>query len=489
MSAPFTGKPLVEIPLSTPDDVAAAYDAAREAQRGWATRPVRERARIIGRVHDLILDRQSDLADLIQVENGKARRDAFEEISDVALAARYAAARGPGMLRDRRRSGLIPGLTRAIEVRQPKGVVGVISPWNYPLTLAISDSLPAFVAGNAVVHKPDTRGALTALMAQSIAIEAGLPEGLWQMVIGDGPTIGGAVVEHADYVSFTGSTAVGRLIGRQTGERLIGASLELGGKNAMLVLDDADLARAAEGAVRACFSNSGQLCISMERIYVSEAVHAAFVQQFTERIAAMRVGAALDYTCDMGSLVSSSQLDKVSAHVEDAIDKGATVLAGGKPRPDLGPWFFEPTVLDGVRPGMLAADEETFGPVVAIYGVPDDDKAVELANATPYGLNSSVWTGDHRRGVAVAKRLRVGSVNINEGYISAWGSHDLPAGGMGASGIGRRHGAEGLLRYTEPQAIAVQRVRNVTPFGKMSYDTFARQMTASLKVLKRLGRG
>jgi succinate-semialdehyde dehydrogenase/glutarate-semialdehyde dehydrogenase len=486
--APFTGQPLIDLPLSTTDDVAVAYGAAREAQKAWATRPVRERARIIGRVHDLILDRQSDLADLIQVETGKARRDAFEEISDVALAARYSAVRGPHVLGDKRRAGLMPGLTKAIEVRQPKGVVGVISPWNYPLTLAISDSLPAFVAGNAVVHKPDTQAALTALMAQSVAVEAGLPEGLWQIVVGDGPTIGGAVVENADYVSFTGSTAVGRIVARQTGERLVGASLELGGKNAMIVLDDADLSRTTEGAVRACFSNSGQLCIAMERIYVAASVRDAFVEQFRDRIRALRLGASLDYTTDMGSLVSKAQLDKVTSHVEDAATKGATVVVGGKPRPDLGPWFFEPTVLDDVEPGMLACDEETFGPVVSVYTVADDHEAVERANATPYGLNGSVWTRNTRRGVAVAKRLRAGAVNVNEGYGAAWGSHDLPSGGMGASGVGRRHGAEGILRYTESQAVRTQRMLRLAPSLGMSDETYARVMTAGLRVLNKLGR-
>jgi succinate-semialdehyde dehydrogenase/glutarate-semialdehyde dehydrogenase len=488
VEAPFTGERLVDLPLSTPDDVAAAYQAARSAQHAWVARPLHERARIIGRVHDLVLDRQSELADLVQAETGKARKDAFEEVMDVALAARYAAARGPKLLRPRRRLGAIPGLTSALEVRHSKGVVGLISPWNYPLTLGISDSLPAFVAGNAVVHKPDTHVALTALRARSIAVEAGLPEGLWQIVVGDGPTIGGAVVQHADYVSFTGSTAVGRLIGKQTGERLVGASLELGGKNAMLVLDDADLDRTAEGAVRASFSNSGQLCIAMERIYVAEKIKDEFVAKFREQIEKLRLGASLDYTTDMGTLISKAQLDKVTQHVEDAAAKGAHVVVGGKPRPDLGPYFFEPTVLEGVEPGMLACEDETFGPVVSIYSVADDEEAIARANATAYGLNGSVWTRDTRRGVAVAKRLRAGAINVNEGYVAAWGSHDLPSGGMGASGLGRRHGEEGILRYTEPQAIAVQKLMGIKPVGRMTYDGFAKVMTGSLRTLKRLRR-
>ncbi|MFW6090267.1 MAG: succinic semialdehyde dehydrogenase [Actinomycetota bacterium] len=486
--APFTGEPLAEVPVSTADDVAAAYEAAREAQRVWAGRPVRERAQVVGRIHDRVLDRQSEIADLVQAESGKARRDAFEEIGDVALAARYAAVRGPRVLRDKRHAGLFPGLTQAIEVRHPKGVVGVVSPWNYPLTLAISDNLPAFVAGNAVVHKPDTQAILTALLARAVAVEAGLPAGLWQIVAGDGPTVGGAVIEHADYVSFTGSTAVGRQVGARAGERLVGASLELGGKNALVVLDDADVDRAAECAVRGCFANAGQLCIGIERIVVASSVRAEFTERFLDRVARLRVGPAFDYSTDMGSLVSRAQLDKVTEHVEDAVSKGATVLAGGKPRPDLGPWFFEPTVLTGVRPEMLAARDETFGPVVAIYEAGTDDEAVAIANDSPYGLNAGVCTGDVRRGVAVARRIRAGAVNVNEAYGAAWGSHHLPMGGMGASGLGRRHGEAGILRYTEPQGIAVQRLHGIAPPGRMGYDTFAKAMTGALRVMRRLRR-
>lgn len=486
--APFTGEPLAEVPVSTTDDVAAAYEAAREAQAAWAARPVGERAKVMGRIHDLVLDRQSEIADLVQAESGKARRDAFEEIGDVALAARHTGVRGPRVLRDRRHGGLFPGLTQAIELRHPKGVVGVVSPWNYPLTLAISDNLPAFVAGNAVVHKPDIQAVLTALLARAVAVEAGLPGGLWQIVTGDGPTVGGAVIERADYVSFTGSTAVGRQVGAQAGGRLVGASLELGGKNSLLVLDDADVDRAAECAVRGCFANTGQLCIGIERIVVASGIRAEFTERFLDRVARLRVGPAFDYSADMGSLMSQAQLDKVTEHVEDAVAKGATVLAGGNPRPDLGPWFFEPTVLSGVRPGMHAADDETFGPVVALYEATTDEEAVAIANGTPYGLNAGVCTGDARRGVAVARRIKAGAVNVNEAYGAAWGSHHLPMGGMGASGLGRRHGEAGILRYTEPQGIAVQRLHGITPPGRMGYDTFAKVMTGALRVMRRLGR-
>ncbi len=487
-AAPFTGETLVEIPVSAPDDVEAAFAAAREAQRHWAARPVVQRARVIGRIHDLVLDRQSLIADVIQAESGKARRDAFEEIADVALAARYTAVKGPRLLRDRARLGLIPGLTRSVEVRQPKGVVGIISPWNYPLTLAISDALPAFVAGNAVVHKPDLRATLSALLARSIAVEAGLPEALWQIVAGDGPTVGAEIVARADYVSFTGASSTGRVVAARLGDRLVESSLELGGKNPMIVLDDADIERAAEGAVRASFSNAGQLCMAKERIYVAERVRDEFVERFLARVAGLRLGAAFDYSVDVGSLVSQAQVDKVTAHIEDAVAKGARILAGGRARPDIGPYFFEPTVLDGVRPGMLVADEETFGPVVSIFTVRSDDEAVERANDSRFGLNASVWTRDTRRGLAIARRLRSGVVGVNDGYASAWGSHDLPIGGMKDSGLGRRHGRDGILRYTEAQAIAVQRIRGVAPLPHMTYAQFAELLTMSLRAMRWVGR-
>jgi succinate-semialdehyde dehydrogenase/glutarate-semialdehyde dehydrogenase len=226
----------------------------------------------------------------------------------------------------------------------------------------------------------------------------------------------------------------------------------------------------------------------MERIYVASPLRDKFERRFLERVRALRIGAALDYSVDVGSLVSQAQLDKVVRHVDDAVAKGATVLTGGRARPDLGPWFFEPTVLAGVRPGMLASDEETFGPVVALYSVPDDDAAVDEANGTAFGLNASVWTSDHRRGVRVAKRLRYGSVNVNEGYAAVWGSHDLPLGGMKASGMGRRHGREGILRYTESQSIAVQRLHGIAPPGNLGYDRFADVVTRSFRMVRRTGR-
>jgi succinate-semialdehyde dehydrogenase/glutarate-semialdehyde dehydrogenase len=487
-SAPFSGVTIAELPQSSPEDVVAAAERARVAQRRWAARPVQERAAIVLRLHDLVLDERELLMDLIQAENGKARRDAFLEVGDIANTCRYYARTAASVLAPSPRTGLIPGLTSVQELRHPRGVVTVISPWNYPLSLAAGDSIPALLAGNAVLQKADNQTALTALAALDLARRAGVPEDLWQVVLGRGSNIGDQLLDAADYVMFTGSTESGRHIATEAGRRLVDCSLELGGKNAMVVLDDADLDRAAEGAVRACFSSSGQLCISIERMYVQESVHDEFVGRFLAGVAAMDMGAAYDFSTQMGTLTSSEQLEVVQRHVDDAVSKGATLLAGGRARPDLGPFFFEPTVLTDVDESMECFAEETFGPLVSIYRVDSDDEAVERANATRYGLNASVWSRSARRGREVAARLRSGTVNVNEAYAAAWGSIDAPMGGMGDSGLGRRHGAGGLLKYTESQTIARQRLFNLAPpLAQLGDDGFARVMTTALRLMKRVG--
>jgi succinate-semialdehyde dehydrogenase/glutarate-semialdehyde dehydrogenase len=486
--APFTGQPIATLALSSVDDVAEATARARAAQQDWARTPVEARARVLLRYHDLVLDRQAELLDLAQWETGKARRHAFEEVAHVALTARYYGRRGPRQIATRRRLGLLPGLTRTEVVRHPKGVIGVISPWNYPLVLAVCDALPALLAGNAIVHKPDRQSPLTALLGVDLLHAAGLPEGLWQLVNGEGGTIGGAIVDNVDHVCFTGSTRSGREVATRAARRLVGCSLELGGKNPMLVLADADLERAAEGAERACFSSAGQLCVAIERIYIAAEVYDAFLDRFLARIRAMRISAAFDFTADMGSLVSADRLAAVEAHVDDAVSRGAKVLIGGERCPEAGPLFYAPTVLEGVTDEMLCFAEETFGPVVAVYRCCGDEEAVKMANGGDYGLNASVWTRDARRGRRVAAAIRAGSVNVNEAYAASFGSLDAPMGGMRDSGLGRRQAADGILRYTEPQTIATQRVVPIAPTLGMSAGAYAKVMTSALKAMKRARR-
>ncbi|WP_423833796.1 succinic semialdehyde dehydrogenase [Streptomyces manipurensis] len=483
---PFTGDRLAELPEATPADVAEAFERARAAQPAWAAVPVRKRAAVMLRFHDLVLARQAEILDLIQLETGKARLHAHEEVQAVAVSARHYGRKAPSYLRPKGHTGAMPTLTKVTELRQPRGVVGQIAPWNYPLELSVGDALPAFVAGNALVMKPDTETALTALWARDLLIEAGLPAEVFQIVLGEGPVVGPEVVRHADYVSFTGSTRTGREVAQGAAARLVGVSLELGGKNAMLVLHDADVEKAAAGAVRACFSSAGQLCISIERLYVHASIADAFVERFAARTRAMRLGASLSYGADMGSLVGERQLETVQRHVDEAVAKGATLVAGGTARPDIGPLFYEPTILDGVEAPMAVCGEETFGPVVSIYRFTDEEQAIAEANATAYGLNSSVWTRDARRGHSVAARLRTGTVNINEGYAPAYGSAQAPMGGMKDSGLGRRHGSEGILKYTEAQTVAHQRLVPMAPSLGMDDEKYAAFMTRSLKVMKAL---
>ncbi|MEU2297603.1 succinic semialdehyde dehydrogenase [Streptomyces antibioticus] len=486
-TSPYTGAPLVDLPVSTPEDVEVTFARARVAQKSWAATPIAERKRILLRYHDLVLARQDEALDLMQAENGKTRRDAFLEVVDIGIVSRYYARNAAKYLGPKRRRGAIPLLTHTTELRHPKGVVAVVSPWNYPLSMAASDTIAALMAGNAVVQKPDTQTALTALWSMDLMYEAGLPAGVWQMVLGRGSSIGGALMDNADYMMFTGSTATGRQIASDAGRRLIGASLELGGKNAMIVLDDADIEKAAEGAVNACFPSAGQLCVSIERLYVAESIRDTFVAAFVARTEKLKIGAAYDYSVDVGSLTTPSQLKTVTEHVDDAVSKGATVLAGGRTRPDLGPLFYEPTILTDVTPDMTLHDHETFGPVVSVYGYRDVDEAVARANATPYGLNASVWSRNGARARAVAARVHAGTVNVNEAFAAAWGSVDAPMGGMGDSGLGRRHGADGILKYTEPQTVAHQRLQGFYPPARISPETWAGLLTGALKVMKAVG--
>jgi succinate-semialdehyde dehydrogenase / glutarate-semialdehyde dehydrogenase len=488
VSSPLDGAPLAHIPQSTPDDVAEAYRRARAAQAVWARTPIDQRAEALLRLHDIVLDRQDEILDLIQLESGKARKHAFDEPLHIALTARYYARTAHQHLDTERKLGVVPGLTRVEVNRIPKGVVGIISPWNYPFTMALCDGLPALLAGNAVVTKPDAQTMLSALLGAQLLEQAGFPRDLWQVVAGPGRELGTPIIDRADYICFTGSTATGKHIAKQCAERLIGSSLELGGKNPILILRDADVERAAEGAVRASFSNAGQLCVSTERMFVADQVYDRFVERFVARTQAMTLGATLDWESDMGTLISADQLETVTAHVEDAVAKGARVLTGGRPRPDLGPYFYEPTILEGVSPDMTCFGNETFGPVVSLYRFHDEADAIARANDGEYGLNGSIYSQDGDRARSIARQVKCGTVNINEAFAATFASVDSPMGGMRESGMGRRQGSEGILRYTESQSVATQRLLRFAPMLGMSDETYAKVMTLNLRLMKKLGR-
>ncbi|WP_051636863.1 succinic semialdehyde dehydrogenase [Rhodococcus sp. UNC363MFTsu5.1] len=462
-TAPFTGEPLPDVPQTGTEAVAAAALACRAAQPEWAARPVRDRRRVLARFARLLVDEHDRLCDLMQWETGKARVHAAIEVQGVVSVARHYAARGGAYLGERRALGAVPGLVSARVGYRPKGLVGVIAPWNYPLFLAVGDVVPALLAGNSVLSKADSQAPLTLLHARHLAVRAGVPEAVWQVVAGPGSRLGPALIDAVDHMSFTGSTSTGRDIARRCADRLIGASLELGGKNPMIVCADADLRAAARGAVQAAFSNAGQMCIGIERIYVHEKVFERFRDELVRRTARLRLGAGYGYDVDMGSLTSRRQLDVTRSHVADALAKGATVATGGRARPDLGPFFHEPTVLTGVTAEMTVYAEETFGPVVSLYPVTSEAEAIRLANEGDYGLSASVWTRDLRRGRRIAAQVVAGAVNVNDGYLSAIASLGAPMGGMRTSGTGRRHGREGIVRYTEPQTVTTQRIGTAYP--------------------------
>jgi succinate-semialdehyde dehydrogenase/glutarate-semialdehyde dehydrogenase len=484
--APFTGEILAHLPRGRAEDMVGAAAAGRTAQPAWAARPVASRAALLLRTHDLLLARQDEALDLIQLETGKARRHAFEEVADAANVLRYYAARAPGWLAPSRRRGAIPLLTKTTREISPAGVVAVIVPWNYPLNLFITDVTPALVSGNAVVAMPDQQTSFTALWALALLREAGVPDTIVQVVTGVGAELGPVLIDQADAVLFTGSTATGRIVAAQAAARLVPASVELGGKNALLVLDDADLEVAADGIVRGCFVGAGQVCVSYERLYIDRRVHDALVPRLVERTKRLRLSCSYDWDVDVGTLGSAKQLARVRAHVDDAVAKGAHVLVGGSARSDIGPFVFEPTLLSGVTPAMALWGDETFGPVAAIYVVDGDEDAIARANDSAYGLTASVWSRDLARAERVARRLDVGSVNINEAYAAAWGSIDSPSSGWKASGPGHRHGRHAFDVVTRTKTIAAQRVVPLAVPRGVAPATYQRVLTAMLRLLRRL---
>lgn len=483
IAAPFTGEHLADIPVGTQQDVEEAFRRARAAQKVWAKVSPEQRREVLHKFHDLLFSHSDLVLDIVQAETGKNRASAHEELIHTAITARYYGNHGAAFLRPKKAHGALPVLTQTTVNYHPKGVVGVISPWNYPLTLAVSDALAALMAGNAIVLKPDSTTPFSALVAVDLLYRAGLPKDLFQVVPGPGRVVGQGIVAHADYLMFTGSSATGKSLAAQCGERLIGFSAELGGKNAMIVAEDANVENAAQGAIIASFTNSGHLCVSIERIYVAEAVWDDFVASFVDRTKAMTLGSGYNWEVDMGCLQSQGQFDIVQKMVDDAREAGATVLAGGRARPDLGPLFYEPTILTDVPEGVELLTEEVFGPVVVLHKVPNAESGIELANNSRYGLNASLWTTPaHAK--TLAPRIEAGSVNVNDGFAASFASVDAPMGGFKESGVGRRQGIDGLLKYTDAQTIAVQRFAPVS-FPQLDRETYAKVFDTALKLGKK----
>jgi acyl-CoA reductase-like NAD-dependent aldehyde dehydrogenase len=457
---PATGQVIRTVPIVAAEDVAAMVGRARAAQPGWAALGYEGRGKILRRAQKWVTDNAARLADTIVSETGKTHEDAqLAEIAYAANAFGFWAKHAPEYLADEKvRSSNLFVAGRKLVVRyEAVGVVGIIGPWNYPLSNSVGDAIPALAAGNAVVLKPSEVTPLTSLLMADAMRECGLPEDVFQVATGYGETAQ-ALIDEVDMVMFTGSTATGKKVMARAAETLTPVSLELGGKDPMIVLSDADVERAANAAVFYSMQNGGQTCISIERVYVEAPVYDEFVGKVVEKVRALRQGVPTGAgSVDVGAVTHPPQLELVRKHVDAAVQAGAKVEVGGHGRGEEGTGrFFEPTVLTGVDHSMAAMTEETFGPTLPIMKVADAEEAIRLANDSPYGLGASVFGKDVARAEAVARRVESGAVCVNDAQLN-YLALELPMGGWKASGLGSRHGAGGIRKYTRSQSILVTR--------------------------------
>src|SRR5215218_8816762 len=457
---PATGEIVGRVPAVSVEELHRMAERGRAAQPAWEALGFEGRGRILRRAQKWTVDNAERIAQTIVAESGKAYEDALlAEVNYAANAFGFWAKHAPEYLGDERVRSANPFvLGRKLVVRyRPLGLVGVIGPWNYPLTNSFGDCIPAMAAGNAVILKPAEATPLTSLLLAEGMKEVGLPEGIYQVAPGKGSTIGPVLVDLADMIMFTGSTEVGKSIMARAADTLTPVSLELGGKDPMIVLRDADVERAANAAAFYSMQNGGQTCISVERVYVEEPIYDDFVARVAQKVGALRQGVPTAVgTVDVGAMTIPSQVDTVSEHVEAAKAAGAKVLVGGHSRTDKGQ-YYEPTVLVDVDHSMAAMTEETFGPTLPIMKVADADEAVRLANDSRFGLAASVWSKDASRAEAVARRVEAGAVCVNDAQIN-YLVLELPMGGWKTSGMGQRHGAPGIRKYTRSQSLLVTRL-------------------------------
>ena len=487
---PATGEVIASVPELSAEQVAELAAKARAAQIGWEAMGFEGRARVMLRAQKWLIDNSERVIRTIVSETGKTWEDALTaEISYGAAAFGFWAKHAEDYLADERirTSNLIAKGRKLIVRYKPLGLIGVIGPWNYPLTNSFGDCIPALMAGNAVILKPSEVTPLTSLLLADAMRECGLPEDVFAVATGRGAT-GSAVVDQVDMVMFTGSTRTGKLVAKQAAERLIPCSLELGGKDAMIVLSDADVERAANTAVWAGFMNGGQTCVSTERVYVEAPVYDEFVAKVTEKARSLRQGVPSGFgTVDVGAVTFPPQADIIESHVQDALAKGAKAVVGGHRKEGPGR-FFEPTVLVDVDHSMTAMTEETFGPTLPIMKVADAEEAIRLANDSPYGLAASVFSKDVARAEAVARRLQAGAVNINDALLN-YAVLEMPMGGWKASGLGARHGAGGIRKYCAQQSILVSRLHPKRDVHHYPYDAKRSRLIARLfKLLYGRGR-
>jgi len=456
---PATGEIIATVPDLGAEAVAEMAAHGRAAQPEWEAFGFEGRARVMRRAQKWLMDNAERVVETIVSETGKTYEDAeLAEIGYAGAAFGFWAKEGPTYLADQKVKSsqvLVKGKKLVLRYR-PLGLIGVIGPWNYPLTNSFGDCIPAMMAGNSVILKPSEITPLTSLLMAEALSECGLPENVLQIATGRGET-GAALVEQVDMIMFTGSTRTGRKVAEAAARRLIPASLELGGKDPMIVLSDADLERAANFATYYSMQNAGQTCISIERVYVEEPVYDEFVAKVSEKVRGLRVGKPEGFgSVEVGAITFPPQMDTIKDHVQDALQKGARALTGGHEVQGKGR-FFEPTVLVDVDHSMKIMTDETFGPTLPIMKVGDAEEAVRLANESPYGLGASVFSRDTRRGEAIARRIEAGAANVNDAMIN-YTVLELPMGGAKASGLGSRHGAGGIRKYCSQQAIVVTRL-------------------------------
>ena len=487
---PATGREIGRVPDLPADAVAELARKARAAQPGWQALGFEGRARVLLRAQKWIVDNRDRVIQTIVDETGKTYEDALiAEFNYAAASFGFWAKNAPKFLADEKIKTASPFvLGRKLTLRyQPLGVVGVIGPWNYPLTNSFGDCIPALAAGNAAILKPSEVTPMTSLLMAEMLRECGMPEHVYQVATGRGETAQ-ALIDEVDMVMFTGSTRTGKKVMERAAQTLTPVALELGGKDPMIVLDDADLERAANAAVYYSMQNGGQTCISVERVYVEEPVYDEFVAKVTEKAKALRQGVpGGPGTVDVGAVTSPPQMDIIEEHVNDAREKGARIVVGGHAKRSGGANFFEPTVMVDVDHSMKAMTEETFGPTLPIMKVRDAEEAIRLSNDSPYGLAGSVWTKDVARGEAVARRIESGAVDVNDAMLN-YTALELPMGGWKASGMGTRHGAGGIRKYCAQQALLVTRFAPKRDLHMYPYRKGTTKLLAGLvKVL--YGRG
>ncbi len=485
---PATGEEIGRAPLVMPEEVARAVGRARSVQRAWASRSFRERGRVIMKARGIVLRELEEIALLITRETGKPTAEAISmELATSLDLMQYFARKTASLLRPRRVSvGQYWMMGRSsYEIYKPLGVVGIISPWNFPWATPLDEVVMALMAGDAVVLKPSELTPLTGLKIKNIFARAGLPDGVLEVVTGDGSTGAALVGAGVDKILFTGSVATGKRVAEAASKYLTPVVLELGGKDPMIVLDDANVENAARGAVWGAFANSGQCCAGVERCYVQESIAEKFIAEVVRETKRLRQTVGTDKTADIGSMSSESQLRIVERQVNEAIDKGAVALTGGdRLRDAFGP-FYEPTVLTNVNHEMDVMREETFGPVLPIMTFKTDDEAVRLANDSPYGLTASVWTNSGARGRRLAELIDAGTVTIND-VLYTHGIAQTPWGGVKQSGLGRTHGRAGLMELVNAQHIHVNHLPfipdlwwfNYTPDAGQLFRGFARKFAS-----------